>query len=451
MIENIVKKKPKEFALVTWIKRKIKRNQNCIALVEGPTGCLAHDTKLYKETKTIGQKYLSGERQIKTFSLNKNNEIVKSNSEIIFSGRKKVFEVKLKNGSSIKATKCHKLFISKDGVRQEVILKDLKIGDKLWCYPYTSKVVSIRKLGVIKTYDLNTPTYENFLLKGSILSHNSGKSYTCLSLAKAIDPDFNPSEQIIFYMSDFMKLINSETFQKKVWKIIIFEELQISASNRSWQSAMNKLLNYVLSTFRHQNIILLFNSPYRDFLDSQSMKLLHLIISMKSIDRKRKKAKIKPLLQDYNSKMKKTYEHSLYVLNEKGQGNKLAFMELGIPDETSIEIYEAKKREFTSKLNQEILAQVQELEKKSSKIVDDEKEEPLHQLKPNELMVYDWIKNNPDKFQKDYAKDLNLTGNKVSVLVNRIHKRGVNVRKYLKIQDNTNFLKNTTPKDEEAD
>jgi DNA polymerase III delta prime subunit len=317
MIDNIVKKKEGELSLVTWIKRRIKRNQNCIALFEGPTG--------------------------------------------------------------------------------------------------------------------------------------SGKSLTCMSVAKSIDSDFDPSTQIVFYLSDFMKLINSEDFGKKKYKIIIFEELQVSASNRNWQSAMNKMLNYVLSTFRHQNIILLFNSPYRDFLDSQSMKLLHLIIQMKSIDRKRNKAKIKPLIQQYNSKMKKTYEHSLFVLNDKGQGSKLAFMNVSKPDSESIEIYEAKKREFTEKLNREILLQAEELERKGSKIIVEEKEEPLHQLNANELMVYDWIKNNPDKLQKDYAKDLKLTGNKVSVLIRKIHKKGVNVRKYLKIHDNSKFFNNNTIKDGETD
>jgi len=191
----------------------------------------------------------------------------------------------------------------------------------------------------------------------------SGKSLNDIGKAIKIDPNFNVEKQVVFKLSELMNVINSDWFKALEWKIVIYEEAQISLSNRAWQSTMNKMLNYLLSTFRHQNIILFFNAPYRDFLDSQSMKLVHIIFDMRGIDRKKQVSKVRPLLQQYNSKLKKTYEHSIRTILPNGQIKPLNIWEVKKPPQEACDIYEAKKKRFTDELNKQIMKQALKLEK----------------------------------------------------------------------------------------
>ena len=185
----------------------------------------------------------------------------------------------------------------------------------------------------------------------------SGKTWCAISDAYRIDPEFDVSRQLVFDPESLMKLINSEWFKKKKWKIVIYDEPQITMNSRTWQSKGNKMMNYLVSTFRHQNIVLYFCCPYRDFLDSASMKMIHMITEMVSINRKTKKVKTKPRIQQYNSKNKKTYEHCVfpYVKTEHGRRiTKLIYDNISKPPQYMIDIYEKMKTDFTSKLNLDI-------------------------------------------------------------------------------------------------
>lgn len=192
-----------------------------------------------------------------------------------------------------------------------------------------------------------------------------GKTWGAISLAQMIDPEFSV-QQVVFDFKELMAVINSDWFKDKKWKIVIFDEPQITISNRNWQSTTNKLMNYLLSTFRHQNIILIFCSPYVDFLDSQSMKLLHCIFECVGVNKKKELSRVRPKIQQYNSYMKKTYQHPLYVIRNK-KAIPLRDWYIPKPSEELIEQYEQKKTNFTSKLNQDILNTIDELSGKSEK------------------------------------------------------------------------------------
>jgi hypothetical protein len=192
-----------------------------------------------------------------------------------------------------------------------------------------------------------------------------GKTWSAISQCYAIDPSFDVSKQLVFDFPSLMSLINSDGFKKLKWKQIIFDEPQTSISNKNWQSLTNKMMAYLVTTFRHQNVILIFCCPYRDFLDSASMKMIHCITEMHSIDRKKKKVKTRPKLQQYNSKLKKTYEHSIYVLTEDKRIRPLFFDYVPQPPKELIDTYEEMKTQFTSKLNKEIEAQLVKITEKS--------------------------------------------------------------------------------------
>lgn len=180
-----------------------------------------------------------------------------------------------------------------------------------------------------------------------------GKTWSAISMAEQIDPEFDTERQVTFDFKETMTLINNEWFKQKKWKIIIFDEPQISISNRTWQSLANRMMNYLLSTFRHQNVILIFCSPYKDFLDSQSVKMIHCIFECMGVDKKKGLSKVRPKLQQYNSSMKKTYQHRLYVISQR-KIRPMTEWFINKPSKESIDIYERRKTEFTSKLNKDI-------------------------------------------------------------------------------------------------
>ena len=191
-----------------------------------------------------------------------------------------------------------------------------------------------------------------------------GKSWFDLSLAYSIDKTYE-SRQVVFSFKQLMNVLNSEWFNKKRWKIIIFEEVQTSISNRAWQSLINKLFNYLLSTYRHKNIILLMNSPYSDFIDSHSKKLIHVIFEVKGHNSKTRMTNVRPKIMQYNSKLKKFYEHSLYVIRD-GRTIKQADLFIDKTPKHLIEEYEKAKIEFTGNLNKEIESELNSLESENN-------------------------------------------------------------------------------------
>lgn len=183
----------------------------------------------------------------------------------------------------------------------------------------------------------------------------SGKTYSALSVAEQIDPNFNVKKQCIFKFKDALALINSEWFKDELqWKIIVWDEPQIELSNRSWQSRLNKFINYLLTTFRHRNVILLFASPYKSFLDSQSMKLVHAEFKCQGWDGRTKLCKVKPRLLQYNDDKQKIYPQKLYIHTIKDGFQGLDIWEINKVSDKFAEEYEELKTSFTTKLYTEM-------------------------------------------------------------------------------------------------
>ncbi len=214
----------------------------------------------------------------------------------------------------------------------------------------------------------------------------SGKSFALIEMGSKIDPEFDPKEQIAFLFKDLMRIINNyndpnHPLSKRKYKYIGFDDCQTDISNKEWQSKINKLFNYLLSTFRHQNFILIFTSPYMDFLDSSAMKLIHCTIETKGFNKKTKKSKLRPLFQEYNSKKKKFYYHSLYVRRD-GRENKMKYWIVKCPPKDIVNSYEECKIGFTNALNKRITEELAGIDKKKEK-KDDRK--PLTDKQKNVL------------------------------------------------------------------
>ncbi len=199
-----------------------------------------------------------------------------------------------------------------------------------------------------------------------------GKSWNAIQIAYLLDPEFDSVEQIAFNFIDLMRIINKfnnggandpANLHKKKFKICIFDEAQTSVSKRTWQAKANKFLLFLLSTFRHQRIIVLFTTPYEDYLDSNSLKLFHAKFECNGWSKKTKKSRVRPKILQYNPKKKKFYEHSLHVIRGK-KTYKLVHWDLNMPLPHLTQPYEQAKFAFTNALNKKIYDEMMAEERK---------------------------------------------------------------------------------------
>ena len=192
----------------------------------------------------------------------------------------------------------------------------------------------------------------------------AGKSHSCLRIAEERDPEFT-IDRCIFIGLALMKLINSNALKKG--SVIVFEEAGVEMSHKNWQSITNKMLNYLMQTFRHRNFILLMNSPYMDFVDASTRKLFHAEMQTVRIDYENKEVLLKPQLIQYNPRLKKFYYKRLRVIMPQGKVP-VDIWRVAKPSEELWKSYEDKKKEFTTNLYNEIQEElIDYIEKKKGK------------------------------------------------------------------------------------
>lgn len=191
----------------------------------------------------------------------------------------------------------------------------------------------------------------------------SGKSWCSISIGEQVDPDFNV-DRIVFGGLELMNLINSGKLRKG--SCVVFEEAGVEMSHKNWQSVVNKMLNYLLQTFRHRNFILIMNSPFLDFLDASTRKLFHAEMRTLGINYKKKLCKLKPQLLQYNSRLKKFYYKRLKVIKPQGKVP-VDVWNIPKPSKDLIEQYEKKKLEYTNRLNKKIYQELDSIDVKDKK------------------------------------------------------------------------------------
>lgn len=253
----------------------------------------------------------------------------------------------------------------------------------------------------------------------------SGKSWSNLTICYELDSEFNPEEQIAFNFKKLMQIINrfnskDDPLHKRKYKVILFDEAQTQVNKREWQSRVNKLFLYLTSTFRHQNIIVLFTSPYSDFIDSATMKLIHVKFEVRGWNKKTELTHLRPKILQYNSRLRKFYEHSLYVIRD-GKANKLSDWFVPKPPKHLILPYEDMKTEFTTQLNKEITEELEAMENNKQKTVispsfDTRKPLTEHQKEVMELLA---------KYKPiEVSKIMNINQGTISLIKKRARLKG---------------------------
>ena len=213
---------------------------------------------------------------------------------------------------------------------------------------------------------------------------------------------------------------------KRKYKVVIFEETQTAVNRRQWQSQANKMFLYLISTFRHQNIIVLFNMPYQDYFDSSSMKLIHAKFQSKGWSRKTLQTYLRPTLLQYNDKVSKFYEHNLYVIQNNRAHKFAGLWGVPKPPKRILEVYEEMKEEFTFKLNAKMTKELAKEDEPSVRPIETRK---LLTKKQEEIMVTLANIKETNKYEV-CSKKLNLSLNAISCRRKGAEKKGYRLEEF---------------------
>jgi len=196
----------------------------------------------------------------------------------------------------------------------------------------------------------------------------SGKSWSALSLAEKIDPDFDTSKVVLRPEKFLENVANREWGQGDV---VIFDEAGAGMSAKAHMTKKNRIIDQVLQTFRRQNIAVIFTVPSKANVDKSVRRLLHTYIETKSIDYINEQNLLKWMKMDYNQKTDKIYYKYPRRKLENGAMEKLKTIRVSKPSQDLVDAYEKKRTRFQDMKNKEfydeIKAQVEESKNSSSK------------------------------------------------------------------------------------
>lgn len=191
----------------------------------------------------------------------------------------------------------------------------------------------------------------------------TGKSWIDLHIAESLDYTFNVNtikERVMFHPKDFAKVVSDQKLKKG--NAIMIEEGGIQADHRKWFSFNNMVINYILQTFRYQNLISIFNVPVIDYIDNDARKLFKYHLETVKIDSRNMQNIYKIKVQSYNSSTKKIYRKFLrYHVN----GGWIKFIRWRTP-RPSVKLchaYEKMHKEFKHNLVQDLYRQMALIEK----------------------------------------------------------------------------------------
>lgn len=201
----------------------------------------------------------------------------------------------------------------------------------------------------------------------------SGKSYTALKIANAVDPSFN-ADRVIFDVSELLRVLNEGDHEPG--NFYVLDEAGVSLGRRTWQDRAQILANQALQLIRSHNLGLLFTLPRLSELDSQTEGRLQAVIEL--VDKQPdewvevKWKFIDPDRVDSNGTIFKKYPRRL----KDGYKKRVTRNRFSPPDdEELVENYERRKKAFQADVYAETIAALE----------DDDEEEEEERKSPMEI------------------------------------------------------------------
>lgn len=232
----------------------------------------------------------------------------------------------------------------------------------------------------------------------------------------------------VFKAKDLMAGLNDEKLQKKVvWGL---DEAGVEAGHKEAMTTKNKVLGWLIQTFRNLQQIVFFTVPSISFIDASIRKMLHYYLETVSIDQKRKVCIIKPLFMQYNPRMDKIYYHNLTYNNGKGDIVEVDMMAVPKAHQEYCDAYEEKSNSFKKDLRIKIERELWRIEARDT-------------MGPKLTALQRTIKDYLDKgiiSSKDIAKEVGISQSHVSHILDDLRSKGIYIEKYAKETPFLNFL-----------
>lgn len=181
----------------------------------------------------------------------------------------------------------------------------------------------------------------------------SGKSYSALSLAEAVDPKFSVG-RVALSASEMVKILTTERLNKG--SVVVLDEAGVNFSSQKWYEPEAKALNELFQTFRFMNVAVLMTLPNYNFLNAGQRRLTHFAFEMTSIDYKNKLAYALPkkfVLKPFKKESGFDFVYPL-IRYPNGRYYKVKHVAFRKPSPELIKAYEQKKAEWFEKLRKRI-------------------------------------------------------------------------------------------------
>jgi hypothetical protein len=181
----------------------------------------------------------------------------------------------------------------------------------------------------------------------------TGKSYSALSLCKAIFPSLN-RRCFIFSVEELIDFLNSEHNERGV--AILYDEFGVDANVKKWQSSTNTAINYLMQTIRTYNLAIFFTAPSLHLIDSHTRNMFHFALRSErdNIDYQKKIAYFYPyFLSPSNDMMSNELYRHFPVIGFGDEAVSLTQMGITIPPEAVVKEYEIARREYVTRIGNE--------------------------------------------------------------------------------------------------
>jgi hypothetical protein len=175
-----------------------------------------------------------------------------------------------------------------------------------------------------------------------------GKSYAAMRLCELVmqaqGREWDVEKYAMFWPSQFFRVLKTEEEGGYLTRgdIVLADEWELTAYNRNFMDVVQKAVVAVLSTFRRDNIAVLFTLPFFDMQDVHTRKLMHSYIHMVE----QGKGKFYYLNVDhYTGDMYRRFKRE--YLEGFGEAE-YANVEFGLPTDKNIEKYEELKKDVVA-------------------------------------------------------------------------------------------------------
>lgn len=200
-----------------------------------------------------------------------------------------------------------------------------------------------------------------------------GKSLAALQLMRGMylfrhgkePPEDYLINHVKFKARDFLESMNNPALKKKEeW---LWDESGIDIGHKSFATIQNRVIGWLIQTFRHLQQVVFFTTPSLSFIDASVRKMLHYFLEVKTIDYEKQICIVKPIELQYNIRLDKTYFKNIKYHDQKGFVYQLKVIGVPkIPDDLEIR-YKAEQSKFTKDLNIKIYEILEKLDDKKEK------------------------------------------------------------------------------------